>query len=228
MTKINHSEIARSAFKELFPEKIEERDIIIRYSSKFRGYNANVRYGSRQIVFSLSRDWLEISDDLKKGLIQHLLVKVFKKDAFEKTMEMDLYEKFVSNLGKFARVEEEIDQELVDSFNRLNKEYFDDLIEKPNLIWGQDSFRKLGHYEYATNTIMISNIFKNEPELIDSIMYHEMLHKKQGRRITKTGRSIHHDSKFREEEKKFKDKDAEKKISAFVRKKKLRNAFRWW
>jgi hypothetical protein len=143
-------------------------------------------------------------------------------------MEMDLYEKFISNLGKYAHIEDETDNELVESFNRLNKEYFDDLLERPNLIWGQDSFRKLGHYEYATNTIMISNIFKGEPELTDSIMYHEMLHKKQGRRITKTGRSVHHDAKFKKEEALFKDKDAEQKIKAFIKRKRLRNVFRWW
>ncbi|MGV8168477.1 MAG: hypothetical protein ACP5N3_00305 [Candidatus Nanoarchaeia archaeon] len=227
MAKINHSGLAREAFSELFPGKEESRDIIVKYSAKFRGYNANVRYSSKEIVFSLSRDWLELSDELKKGLIQHLLIKVYKI-PFEKTIEMDLYEKFISNLGKYAHVEEENDQELIESFNRLNKEYFEDLLERPNLVWGQDSFRKLGHYEYATNTIMISNIFKGETELIDSIMYHEMLHKKQGRRITKTGRSVHHDAKFRAEEAKYKDKDAEKKITAFIRRKRLRNVFRWW
>jgi hypothetical protein len=228
MPKINHSELAREALRELFPQKVEDRDIIVKYSAKFRGYNANVKYTSRQIIFSLSTDWLELSDDLKKGLMQHLFVKVYKNPDFEKTMDMDLYEKFISNLGKYAHIEEENDVELIQSFNKLNKEYFEDMLERPNLIWGQDSFRKLGHYEYATNTIMISNIFKGEPELIDSIMYHEMIHKKQGRRITKTGRSIHHDSKFRLEEAKFKDKDSERKIKSFIRSRRLKNVFKWW
>jgi hypothetical protein len=225
--KNNYSEFARIALSELFPNKQEERDIIIKFSGKFKGFNANVRYSQRQIIFSLGRDWLELSDDMKKGIIQHLFVKVYKDKNFKKTMEMDLYEKFVSNLGKYAHIDES-DEELAESFDRINKEYFEDMLEKPNLVWGQDSFRKLGHYEYATNTIMISNIFKGEPEFIDYIMYHEMLHKKQGRKITHTGRSIHHDSKFKAEEAKFKDKNAEDKLRDFVRRKKLKGIFKWW
>ncbi|MGV8162108.1 MAG: SprT-like domain-containing protein [Candidatus Nanoarchaeia archaeon] len=229
MLKIDHSGIAREAFMELFPLRIEDRKMLVKYSSKFRGYNANVRYSSREIVFSLSRDWLELSDELKKGLIQHLLVKVFKKEDFEKTIEMDLYEKFITNLGKYAHIEEQHDEELEKSFTRLNKEYFEEELERPNLIWGQDSFRKLGHYEYATNTIMISNIFKGEPKFLDYIMYHEMIHKKQGRKITKSGRSIHHDAKFRAEEAKYKNnRELEDDLKSFIRRKRLKNAFKWW
>jgi hypothetical protein len=228
MPRIDHSALAQDAFRELFPERVENREILIRYSSKFRSFNANVRYTSRQIVFSLSREWLNLSDELKKGLVQHLLVKVYRTKDFTKTMEMDLYEKFISNIGKYVKVEES-DPELEESFRKLNKEYFEDMLEKPNLVWGQDSFRKLGHYEYATNTIMISNIFKDEPEFIDYIMYHELLHKKVGRRITKGGRSVHHDSKFRKEEEKYEDADEmESKLKAFIRRKRLKSAFRWW
>jgi hypothetical protein len=225
--KKNYSEFAKEAFSELFPDKKEEREIKIIFSGKFKGFNANVRYNQKQIVFSMSRDWLELSDDMKKGIIQHLFVKVFREKEFRKTMEMDLYEKFISNLGKYAHIDES-DEELAKSFERINKEYFQELLEKPNLIWGQDSFRKLGHYEYATNTIMISNIFKGEPEFIDYIMYHEMLHKKQGRKITHTGRSIHHDSKFKAEEAKYKYKDAEKRLKEFIKRRRLKGIFKWW
>jgi hypothetical protein len=225
--KNKYSDFARESLLEIFPLKEESREIIIRFSGKFKGFNANVKYGQKYIIFSLSRDWLELSDDLKKGIMQHLFVKIYKDKKFEKTMEMDLYEKFVANLGKYAHVDYS-EPELIESFDRMNKEYFEGMLEKPNLIWGQDSFRKLGHYEYATNTIMISNIFKGESEFTDYIMYHEMLHKKQGRKITHSGRSIHHDSKFKAEEAKFLDKDAEKKLKDFIRRKRLRGAFKWW
>lgn len=227
MEKKNYSEFAREALRELFPEKKDEREIIIKFSGKFRGFNANVKYSPRQIVFSLGRDWLELSDELKKGVIQHLFVKIFREKNFRKTIEMDLYDKFISNLGRYAHIDE-ADSELEESFQRVNKEYFEGIIEPPNLVWGQDSVRKLGHYEYATNTIMISSIFKGEPEFTDYIMYHEMLHKKQGRKITHMGRSIHHDSKFKEEEAKFKDKSMERKLKDFVKRKRLKGIFRWW
>jgi hypothetical protein len=225
--KINHSFLANEALKELFADKTENREILVKYSGKFKGFNANVRYTSRQIIFSLGSDWIEVSDDIKKGLMQHLFIKVYRGEKYVRTMDMDLYEKFVSNLGKYVPVDES-DEELTKSFERINNEYFQGLLEMPNLVWGQDSFRKLGHYEYATNTIMISNIFQGEPEFTDYIMYHEMLHKKQGRKITETGRSIHHDSNFRREEAKYKEKDSEIRLKEFIRRKRLRGVFKFW
>jgi hypothetical protein len=213
--------LAEEAFQELFPGKAEEREFKISYSAKFKPLNANVKYTSNYIHFYLSRDWQEFSDDLKKGLIQHLLLKIFSKYEYEKTMELDLYKKFVSNLGRYAKVDK-TDPELEESFNRVNKEYLDGEMDKPNLVWGADAFRKLGHYEYATNTVLISNVFRGEQELLDYIMYHELLHKKHGHKNTGK-RTIHHTNAFKEEEAKYKAKDIEKKLKSFLRKKRFRN-----
>jgi len=215
--------IARQAYEELYPNHPEDRIFEIKYSSKFKSLNANVRYNATKIMFSLSRDWLEFSDDLKKGLLQHLLTKMFRR-KFTKTRELDLYEKFIANLGKYTKVNS-VDDELEESFNRVNNTYFNDMMERPNLEWGQDSFHKLGHYEYASNLIVVSNIFKGQLELLDFIMYHELLHKKHGYKTTQTGRAIHHSREFKEEEKKFAIKDIEKKLSWFVRKKRIMRNF---
>lgn len=219
--------LAREALDELFPGNSDLRNISVTYSGRFKGFNANVKYTQKNIMFALGKDWLDVSSEIKKGLMQHLFVKVLKRKDFNKTIEMDLYEKFVSNLGKYVPVESS-DEELAESFNRINSEYFSGMLERPNLVWGQDSLRKLGHFEYATNTILISNIFRGEPQIMDYVMYHEMLHKKQGRKITKSGRSIHHDRKFHEEERKFRDKDAERKLREFVRKKRAKGIFKFW
>ncbi len=218
--------LAKTAFNEIYPDLIEEREFIITYSGKFKSLNANVKYNRYKIHFSLSKDWLEYSEEIRKGLIQSLLIKVFKH-KYTKTLELDLYEKFLNNLGKYAKVEK-TDPLLEESFERINKKYFFGMMEKPNLVWGQDAFRKLGHYEYASNTILISNIFKNESELLDYIMYHELLHKKHGNKTTKSGRTIHHSKAFREDEKKYHDKDAEKKLNSYIRKIKIRQVFRFW
>lgn len=213
--------IAEEAFKELYPGKTENREFRISYSSKFKPLNANVKYTQNYIHFFLSRDWQEFSDDLKKGLLQHLLLKIFPKYEYEKTMELDLYEKFVSNLGRYAKVER-TDPELEESFNRVNTDYFDGEMEKPNLVWGKNASTKLGHYEYATNTVLVSSVFKGENELLDYIMYHELLHKKHGHRNTGK-RTIHHTKAFKEEEALYKVKDVEKKLKTFLRKKRFRN-----
>ncbi|MCF7866363.1 hypothetical protein K9M18_02940, partial [Candidatus Woesearchaeota archaeon] len=173
--------IGEEAYKELFPNYPEIRNIEINYSGKFKSLNANVKYDINRIIFSLSKDWMEYSDDLRKGLIQHLFLKVYPRRRYNKPLALDLYEKFTENLGKYTKVEES-DSELVESFDRMNYEYFDGEMEIPNLRWGGKAFTKLGHYEYASNLVVISDIFRNEKELLDYIMYHELLHKKHGYR----------------------------------------------
>lgn len=215
-----NEDLAREALLELFPGIVENRKIIVRFSGKFKSMNANVRYSPSFIEFSLSKNWFEFSDDLRKGVFQHLFIKMFPGKHYVKTFSLDIYYKFLKNLERYAKVEE-LDPELEESYNRINAVYFEGMIEKPNLVWGQRSFRKLGHFEYYTNTIVISTVFKGYPELTDYIMYHELLHKKHGSKPTKTGRIIHHSSEFKKDEAKFLDKDAEKKLKFFLRKKKL-------
>jgi len=219
--------LAEEAFQELFPNRTETRKFIVSYSAKFRKLNSNVKYTSDYIHFSLSRDWLEHSEDLRKGMMQHLLLKIFRKYQYEKTIELDLYDKFVNSLGRYAKVDEN-DPILEESYNRVNTIYFNGLMEKPNLVWGEEAFRKLGHYEYASDRIVISTIFKGEEMLLDYIMYHELLHKKHRNKRTESGRTIHHSRAFREDERKFHVKDAEKKLNDFVRKKRRKGFFSWF
>jgi hypothetical protein len=74
-------------------------------------------------------------------------------------------------------------------------------MEIPNLEWGSNSKRKLGSYDYHTDTISISTIFlDSEQELLDYLIYHEMLHKKL-KFNSKNNRSYHHTKKFKAKEK---------------------------
>ena len=77
--------IGEQAYKEIFPTHSEYRSIEITYSAKFKSLNANVKYDINKIIFSLSRDWIEYSEDLRKGLIQHLLLKLFPRRKYEKS-----------------------------------------------------------------------------------------------------------------------------------------------
>ena len=80
--------LAEKSFKELFPEKEFNFETKIKYSGKFNPYNANVHYNSRSIQFNLSREWKKISEDIKIGLIQSLLLKIFKEKG--NTINIDL------------------------------------------------------------------------------------------------------------------------------------------
>jgi hypothetical protein len=209
--------IADQAFSELYPDKKNSKEMKIKYSKAFKAYNANVKYRHDYMEFKLSYEWKAISDDIKIGLIQHLLLKVYREK--KKTINMDLYDNFLRNIGDFAKVTE-VDPVLDESFNRVNEKYFQGLLDKPNLTWGEHSFAKLGSYAYGANIITISKVLEEDQELLDYVMYHEMLHKKH-KYHTKDGRSYHHTAKFREKEREFENHDVEKKLQSFLRKKKF-------
>jgi hypothetical protein len=182
------------AFQELFPDKYPgSYDFRIQYSGKFNDYNANVKYRSNLYTFNLSRKWKAIDDDIKIGLIQSLLVKVFK--AKKTTPQIDLYNIFVKRLHRVVPKTQQ-DPILAASFSRVNESFMNNLMEMPNLVWGGASFRTLGQYSYTTDTITMSKILADDEELLDYVMYHEMLHKKF-KYYEKNGRSFHHTHEFK-------------------------------
>ncbi|MBI2657266.1 M48 family metallopeptidase [Candidatus Woesearchaeota archaeon] len=210
------SELVKEAFQQLYPEKELRYSVSLKYSRKFKPYNANVKRYGNNLMFSFSRDWKKISKEIQVGLIQELLVKILKGNN-KKTMSMELYNLFMKNVH-LAVPKTKTDEVLGESFNRVNDAYFSGMLDKPNLQWGTNSTSKLGCYEYGSDTITISLIFKNEkPELLDYVMYHEMLHKKF-KFSSSNGRTIHHSAEFRKMESKFENRDlAEKEITRLAR-----------
>ena len=100
------------------------------------------------------------------------------------------------------------------------------MIEKPNLTW-HDSIRRLGSYEYGTDTISMSKVLGADTNLLDYVMYHEMLHKKH-KFHCKNGRIHHHTKEFREMERKFDNsQEMEERIKSLVRHK-ARKRFVWF
>ena len=71
--------LAEKAFTELFPDKKLNKKLIIKYSRAFSPYNANVRYTAYSMVFRLSFEWKKVSNEIKLGLIQNLLLRVYKE-----------------------------------------------------------------------------------------------------------------------------------------------------
>ena len=215
--------LPHEAYKELFNQE-PTKELSLRYSGHFSPFNANVQYNSDFIKFKLSNDWKQVSPEIKKGLLQNLLAKMKKTSTI--TLHMELYEKFYKNLSKY-RPATETDPFLEESFSRLNEDYFHGMMEKPNLVWGQPSTSKLGSFDFGSNTITISTIFKQHEELLDYVMYHEMLHKKH-KYTLKKGRSHSHTKEFRDEEKKFKTPDMEQQLKTFLAKHKVKKFLKFW
>ena len=206
--------IAEQAFKELFSGKnLEDYELKIKYTDKFKPYNANVRYSRNSFQFNLSRKWKNVSKEIQIGLIQGLMLKIFKEK--KKTINIDLYNSFMKNLH-ISIPKTNTDSILEESFDKINEKYFFGLMEKPNLIW-HNSIRRLGSYEYGTDTISISEILETDKELLDYVMYHEILHKKH-KFYNKNGRTRHHTKEFKEMEKSFENsEEMEERIKNLMR-----------
>jgi len=210
------SQIIKEAFQQLYPDKEIKHNFRIKYSAKFRPYNANVRLYKNNLTFSLSKEWRKIGKDIKIGLIQELLTKIIKEK--KQTINIDLYNLFLKNVHIAAPITN-VDSYLEESFERVSENYFSGMMETPNLKWGTDSYHKLGSYEYASDSITISTIFKDaDQELLDYVMYHEMLHKKF-KFQRRNGRTVHHSPEFKRMESLFKNQETcEKGITRLARK----------
>ncbi len=193
-------DLVRESFNAVFPEKPYVYEAEVRYSGKFRGYNASVQLNrlQRRITLKLSKQWRGVSRDIQLGLVQHLLVRLFKDKR--KTTQMELYQHFMRAVpGTVAKTKSH--PVLEQSFQRVNQMMFNGLIDQPNLVLGNGT-TKLGEYHLGTDTVSISALLLEHPELMDYVMYHELLHKKH--QFSGTGRRhTYHSRQFRDDERKF-------------------------
>lgn len=191
------------AYCGIFGDQKPNYIMMLNYSGKFKGYNANARLSRNILEFKLSRQWETIDEEIQIGLIQSLLCRLHKKRC--STLNIDLYQSFLKNVHVSIKAEHE-DEELKDSFDRVNDHFFSGMLGQTNLKWGHDSVRCFGSYEYGTDTITMNRILKGKGKLLDYVMYHEMLHKKHKFRGT-SRRSLHHSKEFREAESLFPGKE---------------------
>lgn len=234
--------LVEDAFSRLFPATAFDFEARITYSGRFKPYNATVRKIGNRLNFNLSRSWKGTSDEIVIGLIQHLLVKLLRKEKFAAAMKqsskaslnMQLYDDFIRGVSEVTVSNSSSDEALESSFNRVNEKYFLGLVDRPQLEWGSDSFRKLASYAYHTNTITVSTLFREAPErLLDYLMYHETLHKKL-KFGSSNGRVRHHGAEFKRLEQQFEGSSTvEAELNAFirssprVRRQRARRAFSW-
>lgn len=214
--------LVKESFQKLYPEKTLLFKTKLRYSKAFKGYNANIKLYNNLLEARLSKKWHMINKEIQLGLIQSLLIRLFKEK--KNTTNIDLYHNFIKNVH-IAIPKTNSDPLLENSFNRVNEKYFLNLIEQPNLEFN-NSVNKLGSYEYGSDTITITKYLKESSnELLDYVMYHEMLHKKH--KFNNTGtKTNHHTKEFKEEEKKFENSyQIEKQLKYLVTKNKKKGIF---
>ncbi len=220
-------DLAFEAFEELFGSK-PRYYFSVEYG-RLKEYNAYVIKVYKTIKFKLSKRWFSVSRIIKKGLFQSLLISLFRKSHRlrpRRTIALDVYNDFIRNLGSVVE-KKHFDPVLVESFNRVNKEYFNSSLEMPNLRFGRVSFVKLASYDFHNDTITVSSIFKDAPiVLIDFLMYHELLHKKL--KFSGSLMRKFHTKRFKDEERLFKNYDnINKELELFVRRMRRKLSGKW-
>ncbi len=216
--------IAERAFRDLFPEKDEVFSFSLRYSGHFKGFNAGVRRVNNDVCFSLSRNWRSVDEDIKIGLLQSLLCRMFKSK--KKTLNIDLYNNFLRSVH-VSIPKTKSHPVLEESFNRVNAMFFNNSMEMPNLVLGK-GVNKLGHYDYGSDAISITEKLLPYADLLDYVMYHEMLHKKHKFNCS-SGRTVHHSKEFRDDEARFPNASLlEKELQRLVSRKNIKKGFFGW
>lgn len=218
MSSSNDYKTVEAAFRAIFPRKEFDYLPEINYSGRFKGYNANARLQDKKLIFNMSKSWRTVDNAIKIGLIQELIVRLFNKKVH--TFNMDLYTIFLHKVH-IGIPKTNIEPMLLQSFVRINEQFFYNTMELPNLIWGRDSINKLGSYDYGTDTVSMSKILKDDLELLDYVMHHELLHKKHKFK-SKYGRTHAHTKAFRDDEKKYPNQPLlENRLGRLARQKKF-------
>ena len=216
--------LVERAFVELFPNKSFDYSAELKYSGHIKGYNASIGLNriSKNLIIKLSKQWRFIDEEIKIGLIQELLLRMFKHKA--RTMNIDLYNHFMRALP--ATVPKTRSHPVLEqSFSRVNEKYFLGLIDTPNLAVGGETVRTLGHYNFGTDTITISSLLLEHDDLLDYVMYHELLHKRQ-KFNSKNGRHFYHSKTFRSCEKAFENaEELERKMQRLGRNQRHKSFF---
>jgi predicted SprT family Zn-dependent metalloprotease len=222
--RIDRQETAEKAYADLFPDSIGSYTFTTYYNNRIKPFGGYVAMRGSHIEFRLSKKWVPISQEIRMGLMQELLLKLLKRK--KQTMYIDLYNNFIRSLH-LAIPKDKNDPQLEASFNRVNDKYFVGLVERPNLQWGQLSTRTFGSYDFKTDTVTMSTVFKNtEGKYLDYVMFHELLHKQ--RKFFKSGsKTYYHDAKFKRLEAVFEDgEQIEKELGHVAAKEKLKAYFR--
>ena len=142
-------------------------------------------------------------------------------------MNIDLYNSFIRNLHVTVP-KTATDEILEPAFHRVNGQFFSGFIEQPNLVWGNPNTHKLATYDYKNDTITVSSHFREAPqEMLDYLLYHELLHKKF--KFSSTGtKTLHHSAAFRKAERLYPEfVGMDKRISQWLRQKGKRSLLPW-
>ena len=184
----------------------------------FAGLTHTIRIRKQQVYVRVSDILRDAPPPVYRALAFILVAKLFNQRVM--TEHLKLYRQYTyqpqvvraSDLARRQRGRKIVSRtpggvhDLNRIFTRLNRQYFENALSRPQLSWSaRRTKRILGHHDAVHDTIVISKSLDREeiPEyVVEYVLYHEMLHIKHPPRII-NGRRVHHTAAFRSEEKRF-------------------------
>jgi hypothetical protein len=184
----------------------------------FANINNTIRLREGRLLVRVS-DLLEGAPEHVLRAIAHILVaKMYRKPLDRE--HVIRYRRYVSaqHMSRKAHLVRQIrgrkqiisprglTYDLEEVFEDLNLHFFHGLLARPQMSWSTECARnRLGHYDPAHNTIVVSRVFDNPriPRfLVEYIVYHEMLHLKYPVKLRGSRRCVH-PAEFQAEERLF-------------------------
>ncbi len=185
-----------------------------------------VRKRDGVIYMRISDTFVDAPEEVLLSLGKILLAKLNKrrinqKDRFiynryiSSEFLQEKASKIISKRKRKVKIIKGYYRDLNQSFERVNKEYFNGCMEKPVLTWSSRRAKcTLGRYDPERDIVSISRVLdsrKVPEELLDFIMYHELLHKKHGVKLKGNRRRVH-TAEFKKDEKKFRNYEKMKEL----------------
>ncbi len=185
---------------------------------RFASVNNTIRLREGRLLVRISDLLQSAPDPVLRALAHILLAKMYRKPINRE--QAARYRRYVSthhmsqkaHLVRQMRGRKRITSakghayHLEEIFEDLNQRYFHGLMAQPLMSWSNGPARhRLGHYDPAHNTIVISSLF-DHPRVpryvVEYIVYHEMLHLRHPVKLRGSRRCVH-SSEFQAEEKLF-------------------------
>jgi len=218
-------QLFHESYRELRPRS-EIPELRVEFFS-FANVNNTIRLRDGKLLVRIS-DLLQGAPEYVLKAIAHiLLAKMYRKSVDHRHAAR--YRRYVSGqeMSRKAHLVRQIrgrkkiyspqghTYDLESIFDDLNLKFFYGLLARPQITWsGERARNRLGHYDPAHNTIVISRVF-DHPRVpryaVEYIVYHEMLHLKHPVRLRGSRRCVH-PAEFQAEEKMFPQLDEAKQF----------------